>query len=71
MTAPRPAKRGPGRPPGRGPDTAPVLLKLSPALLELVTAAAESAGVPRVEWLRRAAAYCVVTRVPLAHVGVG
>jgi hypothetical protein len=67
VTAPK--KRGLGRPPGKGPDTKPVLLKLSPELLATVTAAAESAGVSRVEWLRRAAAYCVVARVPLAHLG--
>lgn len=63
-------QRGPGRPPGKSDDSEPVLLKLSPALLAAVTAAAESAGVSRVEWLRRAAAYCVATKVPLAHVSV-
>ena len=65
-----PKKRGPGRPPGKGPDSEPVLLKLSPDLLATVTAAAESAGVSRVEWLRRAAAYCVITKAPLAHLTV-
>ena len=38
-----------------------------PALLATVTAAAKSAGVSRIEWLRRAAAYCVVVKVPLAR----
>ena len=64
-------RQGPGRPRGTGPDTEPVLLKLSPALLTIVTDAAKSAGVSRVEWLRRAAAYCAVARVPLAHLTVG
>lgn len=63
-------KRGPGRPKGRA-DTRPVLLPLSPASHAAVTAAAVAAGLTRVEWLRRAAAYCVATRVPLSHVSVG
>lgn len=65
MTATK--RRGPGRPPGKSDDSEPVLLKLSPSLLATVTAAALVAGVSRVEWLRRAAAYCASTRVPLAH----
>lgn len=68
MSAPK--KRGPGRPPGRA-DTKPVLLQLSPASLDAVTEAAEAAGLSRVEWMRRAVAYCVAAKVPLVHVSVG
>lgn len=63
------AKRGPGRPKGRA-DMTPVLLQLPPALLAEVTKRAESAGLSRVEWLRRAAAYCVAVKVPLAGLSV-
>lgn len=59
------AKRGPGRPKGRA-DTRAVLLPLSPESHAAVTAAATAAGLTRVEWLRRAAAYCVAVKVPLA-----
>lgn len=62
-------KRKPGRKPST--DTEPVLLKLSPASLAAVTEAAAAAGLPRVEWLRRAAAYCVAIKAPLKHVSVG
>ena len=55
-----------GRPKGRA-VTVPVLLPLSPASHTAVTAAAAAAGLTRVEWMRRAVAYCVATRVPLSH----
>lgn len=50
----RPAKRGPGRPRGRA-VVVPVLLPLAPELHALSCAAAERAGLPLTEWLRRAA----------------
>lgn len=64
------ARPGAGRPRGRA-ETKPVLLPLSPSLAVEVTAAAEAAGLTRVEWLRRAAAYCLATKVPLTHLSVG
>ena len=61
MTGP---KRPVGRPPGTGPDTEPVLLKLSPALLQLATSASKTAGVARAEWLRRAVLHYVASGSP-------
>ena len=65
------AKRGRGRPPGTqyGAKLAP--LAVSPAEKAAIEHAAEAAGLPVAEWLRRAAAYCVATRVPLTHLSVG
>jgi L-alanine-DL-glutamate epimerase-like enolase superfamily enzyme len=67
VSAPR---RGPGRPPGTqyGAKLAP--LAVSPVEKAAIEAAAKAANLPVAEWLRRAAAYCVATRVPLTHLTV-
>lgn len=62
-------KRGRGRP--KLGNTKALSLELSPSLLEIVDEAAAEAGLARVEWLRRAAAYCATTKIPLRYVTVG
>lgn len=60
-------KRGPGRPKGSGKLGARLELRSSPGEKERIEAAAKAVDLTANEWLRRAAAYCVAVKAPLAH----
>lgn len=66
MSAP---KRGPGRPRGTKYG-ARLELRSAPNEKRRIELEAKRQGLNANEWLRRAAAYCVAVRVPLAHVSV-